>query len=209
MSEKEQKNLSKTKNRLALFVAILFIVIGIYIFSTYKFQICHILTISLSLLFVCMCIVIPIIFSDDENKEQYICIDKDNDQTEKNNAEIETRLCYYIDKKQKWFICYLIWLAVYYYTCGMSILSSCIIIYIANDTIDNNAQEIIIFYSIIALLLTFLNLLIKPLDGSKGYRKAYIRMEKDILDFQNGNADFKKLNESFVQCENYITKGLY
>lgn len=213
MSEEKQKNPPKTKNWLAIFIVILFILIEIYIISKYQLQIYNILVISLSLLFLCMCIVIPMIFVDDESNKHYICIDKDTtnieNNTEKNDVNIETRLNYFINKKQKWLASHFIWLAIYYYTCGMSILSSCIIIYIANNKIDYDKQEIIIFYSVVSLLLTFLNLLIKPLDGSKGYRKAYIKMEKDLLDFQNGKANFKKLNKSFVECEKFITKGLY
>lgn len=89
----------------------------------------------------------------------------------------------------------------------MSIYASCIIIYVSSQ--NDDALEITILYSIIALSLTFINLIIKPYEGSKSYRDAYIRMEKNILDYINGSMKIEDFPSEFEFCEKQITNGLY
>lgn len=114
---------------------------------------------------------------------------------------------FYWQKKQAWMICYFLWLTAYYFISGMSIYASCIIIYVSSQ--NDDALEITILYSIIALSLTFINLIIKPYEGSKSYRDAYIRMEKNILDYINGSMKIEDFPSEFEFCEKQITNGLY
>ncbi len=124
-----------------------------------------------------------------------------------NNEDLYNKIQFYWNKKQAWMSCHFLWLTAYYFLSGMSVLSSCIIIYVTSQ--DSNALDAVILYSIIALSLTFLNLIIKPYEGSKAYREAYNRMEKDILNYVNGTMKIEDFPSEFEYCENLITNGLY
>lgn len=133
-----------------------------------------------------------------------IFLDKDNQISAKSDETID----FYIKKKELWLVCHWIWLCAYYLISSISLLSSCIIIHVSFQSYVES-DDIIIFYSIIALFMTFLNMIVKPLVGSKSYRNAYILMQKNIIDYINNVIKKEELANVFKECEDEITRGLF
>lgn len=188
------KDYSAIKKVFAAIVPILYIVLQIALFKYLDIAGYNMLMLSATILTFMAFLETVLLFLDDKRLFN-------------GNANMYQKLEFYWNKKQYWMICHWLWLTVYYFISGMAVLSSCIIIYVVSQ-IDDSTNAVI-FYSVIALSLTFINLLAKPFDGSKAYRNAYIRMEKDILNCMNDKMDILELPAEFEACEREITSGLY
>lgn len=192
------KNKTTTNIRkitICIIIIILYFIAQICLIKFASLASYHKLTISATLISIVICVDIILLFDDDKKIFQ-------------NNEELYDKLEFYWLKKQAWLKSEWLWQYSYYYITGMSLLSSCIVIYISSENINNKTSSII-FYSILSMTLTFLNLLINPFKGAKSYRNAYIRMEKDILDCINNKMDINDLPKEFEICENEITNGIF
>ncbi len=153
----------------------------------------HKIVLSLILIGVTICVESILIFLDKENPI---------------SEESDIVIGFYLKKKDFWLVCHWIWLCAHYLISAISLLSSCIIIHVSfQSSVESN--DIIIFYSIIALFTTFLSMLVKPLVGYKAYRNAYIQMQKSILDCINGVISKQEMADIFKACEDEITRGLF
>lgn len=185
--------LKKTFLTLFILLAFAFFIWGIWYFLNIAYY--HKFVMSITLIAILICVEILLTCVDDTR-------------IFKGDAKKYTEIILLWSKKQSWLICYMLWLSAYYFISGMSLLSSCVVIYITSEQTINDPGAIVI-YSILSLLLTFVNLLVNPFNGSKAYRNAYIKMETEIIKYIANETKLSDLYKVFDECEKEITNGIY
>lgn len=115
-------------------------------------------------------------------------------------------------KKTIWLNSFITWLTIHYWAVGCSYLSSLIVIYVyVDDKMINNPDDVarrVILYSILAIILSVLDLLIQPFNHAKGYRKAYEMVDKGIIESVQNN-DIKILINARINAEAVIGKYVF
>ncbi|MCL2056641.1 MAG: hypothetical protein FWH02_05415 [Oscillospiraceae bacterium] len=124
---------------------------------------------------------------------------KDTPKLEKEHENIVNSCC---KKRDMWFITSIIWFAMHYFFSAMSILCTIIVIY------ANQKPDRVILYSTFALLFTFFILIANPRKNSLGFKKAWLKIYRDILKYDNDEITESDLISSLNESESFITKSV-
>jgi len=117
----------------------------------------------------------------------------------------------------------IIWLTVHYYLAIAAVVCTVNVIYI-NQIQDNNGPQKIVLYSVISILFTLGDLIIRPAKAANKYREAYIIVDElihrieysssdDNSESQNGYPSIKnppsadEIATVFKDCEDKIYDG--
>lgn len=118
---------------------------------------------------------------------------------------------YYIEIRKSWLHNQNIWISVEYFLVGLAYLSMVIVIYITVDNIvDGDMLKIkTAFYAIINLLASAFRDYLNPKKKSLGARKAYLLLNKAILNYENGTGTKEELLSAFDLGEKMMTESTY
>lgn len=118
---------------------------------------------------------------------------------------------YYTEIRKSWLHNQNIWIAVEYFLVGLAYLSMVIVLYITVDNIVTGEfiKEKITFYTIVNLLASAFRDYLNPKKKSLGVRKAYILLNRAILQYENGNGSKEDLLEAFDKGEKLMTQSTY
>lgn len=117
-----------------------------------------------------------------------------------------------LEKNTVWLLSYVIWLAVYFLLTFIPILSSCIVVYVTSVGNANSEMSKIVFYSVISLAVSFIVILMHPLDIARGYRLAHTEIYHAISLYNTNSmclGDLTKeilLVEALKKGETFISK---
>ena len=107
-------------------------------------------------------------------------------------------------KRIVWLNSAIAWMIVHYWLIGASCLATLIVVYITVGNEINSTR--VVFYSIMSLITSFLDMIIMPLSMSKGYRKAYEKIDAELVEMEYTNENLKKAR---LRGERFITKYTY
>lgn len=118
---------------------------------------------------------------------------------------------YYLEIRKSWLHNQNIWIAVEYFLVGLAYLSTVIVIYM---TVDNLIHGDLLkvktaFYTIINLLASAFRDYLMPRKKSLGARKAYLLLNRAIINYENGNGTLEELLNAFDQGEQFMTESTY
>lgn len=131
------------------------------------------------------------------------------------NPELDMRKAkcdlYYLEIRKSWLHNQNIWIAVEYFLVGLAYLSTVIVIYMAVDNLINGDLLKIktAFYTIINLLASAFRDYLMPRKKSLGARKAYLLLNRAIINYENGNGTLEDLLTAFDHGEQLMTESTY
>lgn len=131
----------------------------------------------------------------------------------KRKGEEKTAQYIYFDEmRRSWLRNQNIWIAVEYFLVGLSYLSMVIVIYMTVDhIIDGEVLKIkTTIYAIINLLSSAFRDYLSPRKKSVGARKAYLLLNKAIMEYDNGKEEnMNELVKAFDEGETIMTASTY
>lgn len=131
------------------------------------------------------------------------------------NPELDCRKArcdlYYLEIRKSWLHNQNIWIAVEYFLIGLAYLSTVIVIYMAVDNIIQGdlLKTKTAFYTIINLLASTFRDYLMPRKKALGARKAYLLLNRAIINYENGEGSLEELLNAFDQGEQFMTESTY
>lgn len=107
----------------------------------------------------------------------------------KGDALLETAYCL----KAVWLKSTIIWTLVNYWMVSSSLLATVIVIYISSESDNMIDTSRIIFYSIASLFLSVMNYALTPMAMARGYRKAFLEINKAILEYRSQSSKSEQM----------------
>lgn len=179
------------KYLLFLMFLVIDIVMVIFLYKYFPFELYDILYLTLFIGCVQFCLLVPSTSGID------------SDLTNKSEGIYKTA---YI-RKNAWLKSNLIWITINYWIIAASFLATLIVIYVAVNDINKNK---IVFYSIVSLFASIMSYILNPLAIAKGYRLAYQEIDKAILEFENtGSTNKEFLSFALIKGEEYVKQYCY
>ena len=114
------------------------------------------------------------------------------------------RIC---NARELWKVSQGIWNSVHLILVILPIFFTVFIIYISS-TSNTDVSSDVIFYSILSLILTIIDLLINPVDIARGHRKAFEKINHSLFLYDNGYMNGKELIDNVAECESYLSNNV-